>query len=172
MNTLMIILRTIHILSGVFWVGFAIFNIVFLQPTIRAIGAEGQKTFQYLMRQTKLMTTVYVAATLTTITGIIQYGYVSHLQTAFLASGWGMVLTLGSVSGIIAWFIAIFMIRNLFNSIGKVGQEIQASSGAPDSELMAKMTGLVSKLGLVGKTALAVMIISTIGMAAARYSIF
>ena len=172
MNTVMIVLRTIHILSGVFWVGFAIFNIVFLQPTIRATGAEGQKTFQYLMRQTKLMTTVYTAATLTTLTGILQYGYVSHLQSAFLASGWGMVLTIGSVAGIIAWFIAIFMIRGLFNNIGKVGQAIQASSGAPDSELVAKMGELVSRLGLVGKTALVFMIISTIGMAAARYSIF
>ena len=172
MNTVMIILRIIHILSGVFWVGFAFFNIVFLQPTIKATGAEGQKTFQYLMRQTRLMTTVYIAATLTTLTGILQYGYVSHLQSAFLASGWGMVLTVGSVSGIIAWFLAIFSIRSLFNRIGHVGQEIQASNGAPAPELVSKMAGLVSKLGHVGNVALVFMVISTIGMAAARYSIF
>ena len=44
MAILIIVLRIIHIFSGVFWVGFAFFNIGFLQPTVKATGAEGQKT--------------------------------------------------------------------------------------------------------------------------------
>ncbi|NQT63843.1 MAG: hypothetical protein HQ556_12855 [Candidatus Marinimicrobia bacterium] len=172
MNILMIILRVIHILSGVFWVGFAIFNLAFLQPTIRATGAEGQKTLQYLMRKTRLMTSVYLAATLTMFTGLIQLGIISNLQHSFINSGWGLIITLGSVSGIIAWFIAIHFIRRIFNQMGVVGAELQSSDAPPNPEKLSEMQALVERLGKVGKTALVFMIISVIGMAAARYSIF
>lgn len=168
----MIILRVIHVLSGIFWVGFAIFNLAFLQPTIRATGAEGQKTFQYLMRKTRLMTTVYIAATLTMFTGLIQLGIVSNLQHSFINSGWGLIITLGSLSGIIAWFIAIHFIRGIFNQMGVVGMELQSSEGPPNPEKLSEMQVLVERLGKVGKTALVFMIISVIGMAAARYSNF
>lgn len=172
MNMLMIILRVIHVLSGVFWVGFAIFNLAFLQPTIRATGAEGQKTLQYLMRKTRLMTTVYVAATLTMFTGLIQLGIISNLQHSFINSSWGLIITLGSLSGIIAWFIAIHFIRRIFNQMGVVGAELQSSDGPPNPEKLSEMQALVERLGKVGKTALVFMIISVVGMAAARYSNF
>jgi hypothetical protein len=172
MNVLMIILRVVHVLSGIFWVGFAIFNLAFLQPTIRATGAEGQKTLQHLMRKTRLMTTVYVAATLTMLTGLIQLGIVSNMQHSFINSGWGLIITLGSLSGIVAWFIAIHFIRSIFNKMGVVGMELQSSDGPPSHEKVIEMQGLVERLGKVGKTALVFMVISVIGMAAARYSNF
>lgn len=168
----MIILRVIHVLSGIFWVGFAIFNLGFLQPTIKATGVEGQKTFQYLMRKTRLMTTVYLAATLTMLTGLIQLGIVSNLQHSFINSGWGLIITLGSLSGIIAWFIVIHFIRSIFNQMGVVGMALQSSDGPPDPEKLSEMQALVERLGMVGKTALVFMIVSVIGMAAARYSIY
>jgi len=172
LNELMIILRIIHILSGIFWVGFAFFNIVFLQPTIRATGAEGQITMQHLMHQTRLMITVYSTATLTMVTGLIQYGIISHFKLAFLASGWGAIITTGSLAGIIAWIIAVFFIRSIFNQIGMLGKEIQAHGDTPDPKLLTQMKDLVAKLGHVGRIALGFMILSTISMAAARYSIF
>ncbi len=172
MNVLMIILRIIHILGGIFWVGFAFFNIAFLQPTIRATGAEGQKTMQHLTKQTRLMMSVYVAATLTMFTGLIMLGGISHFQSAFFASGFGKVITIGSLTGFIAWFIAIFNIRAIFNKMGEVGQAIQSSEGAPDPELLTTMGSLVDKMGRVGKIALGFMIVSTICMAAAQYSNF
>lgn len=172
MNVLMIILRIIHVLAGIFWVGFAIFNIAFLQPTIRTTGAEGQKTFQYLMRKTKLMSTVYVAATLTTLTGLIQYAIVSHMQWSFVNSGWGLVITIGSVAGLIAWIIAIHFIRSIFNKIGTLGQEIQSHDGAPEPAQLEQMQQLTGRLGQFAKTAVVFMIISVIGMAAARYANF
>ncbi len=172
MNVLMIVLRVIHILSGIFWVGFAIFNLAFLQPTIAATGAEGQKTLQYLMRKTRLMTTVYIAATLTMLTGLIQLGVISNMQHTFINSGWGLTITLGSLSGIVAWFNAIHFIRGIFNKMGVLGMEIQSSEGPPDPDKLGEMQALVQKLGKVGKTALVFMIIAVIGMAAARYANF
>jgi len=172
MNILMIIMRVLHVLGGIFWVGFAMFNIAFLQPTIRATGLEGQKTLQYLMRNTRLMTTVYAAATLTMVTGMLQLGAISHMHSSFMNSGWGLTITIGSVAGLIAWFIAIHLIRRIFNRMGIVGQELQTQGDTADPALQSEMQALTAKLVSTGKIALVFMLISVVGMAAARYMNF
>jgi len=68
---LMIVLRVIYIFAGAFWVGVSFFNIYFLQPTVRATGAEGSKVMQHLTRGTRFATTVYAAATLNMLSGLI-----------------------------------------------------------------------------------------------------
>ena len=41
MDIAMLILRSIHILSGIFWVGTALFFVLFFDPTIKAAGPAG-----------------------------------------------------------------------------------------------------------------------------------
>ena len=72
MIILMIILRIIHIFSGVFWVGVSFFNIGFLLPTVQATGPEGQKVMQHLTQQTRFTMVVYTAATLNLLSGLIR----------------------------------------------------------------------------------------------------
>ena len=95
MRNVMLVLRVIHIFSGVFWVGFSFFNVGFMQPTIAAVGAEGQKVMGYLTQKTRLLTTVYVTATLTMLAGLIMLWLISGLQLSFLRSGYGLILSLG-----------------------------------------------------------------------------
>jgi uncharacterized membrane protein len=129
MNILILVLRVIHIFSGVFWVGFAFFNIGFLQPTVKATGAEGQKTMQYLTQKTRLLSTVYATATLTMLSGLTMYWILSGFRLSFIGSGYGLVLTIGSIAGVIAWIYAVVVIRGIFNRMGAIGQQIQAQGG-------------------------------------------
>lgn len=168
----MIVLRIIHILAGIFWVGFAMVNLGFLQPSIRATGTEGQKVIQHLTQKTKLMFSVYTAATLTMVTGVIQYGIISQFRLEFLSSGWGLILTIGSVAGVIAWILAVFVVRGIFNQLGQTGRQLQSQGENPDPQLLQQLQELGARLGMVGKTTLSIMIISVIGMAAARYASF
>jgi len=172
MSLLILILRVIHIFSGVFWVGFAFFNIGFLQPTVRATGAEGQKTMQYLTQKTRLLSTVYATATLTMLSGLIMYWVILGFRLAAILSGYGLALTIGSIAGIIAWVYAVVVIRGIFTQMQTIGREIQAKGGPPTPEQASQMQGLVARLGQVGKVALVFLVISLLGMAAAEYSPF
>ena len=134
MNLLMIVLRIIHIFCGVFWVGFAFFNIGFLQPTVRATGAEGQAVMRHLAQRTRLLNTVYATATLTMLSGLLMYSALFSFNMAFLSSGYGLVLTIGSIAGIIAWVYALFTIRGIFRDMGVIGKAIQAQGGPPTTE--------------------------------------
>ena len=172
MGILILVLRIIHIFSGVFWVGFAFFNIGFLQPTVRATGAEGQKTMQYLTQKTRLLSTVYATATLTMLSGLTMYWILSGFRLSFIRSGYGLVLTIGSIAGVIAWIYAVVVIRGVFDRMQTVGQEIQAQGSPPTPEQAAQMQALVTRLGKVGQVALVFLVIALLGMSIAQYTTF
>jgi uncharacterized membrane protein len=169
MAVLIITLRVIHIFGGMFWVGFAFFNIGFLQPTVKATGVEGQKTMQYLTRKTRLLSTVYATATLTMLSGLIMYWILSGFRLAFIRSGHGLVLTVGSIAGIIAWIYAVVVIRGIFKQMQTIGEDVQAQSSPPTPDQAAQLQALAARLGKVGQVALVFLVISLLGMATARY---
>src|SRR5437773_9256329 len=42
-NTLILVLRLLHIVSGAFWLGSVIFAVLLVEPTAKAFGAGGQR---------------------------------------------------------------------------------------------------------------------------------
>src|SRR2546430_1371269 len=60
-----ILLRVIHILSGVFWAGATFFLVGFLQPVVAASGPEGGRLMQRLTSQKRFQMAMPVAAGLT-----------------------------------------------------------------------------------------------------------
>jgi len=172
MSLLMIILRIIHIFCGVFWVGFAVFNFVFLQPAIKATGAEGQTFIQYLSQKTRLMPTVYIAATLTFISGLAMFWPMAVSMPSTLHSGYGMMISVGALAGIIAWILAIFVIRRIMGQIQTQGQVIQAQEGPPSQDQLELMAALSARMSLFGKLVLGFLFLALLGMSVAQYSPF
>ena len=172
MNSLMIILRLIHIFSGVFWVGVAFFNIYYLQPTIRQTGAEGQKVMRHLMQQTRFTAVSYGTATLSMLSGLIMYWIISKFRLSFLSSGYGLVLTIGGIAGLIAWVVVIVFLRNNFNKMTNIGKQIQAQGGPPTADQATQMQVLGSQLTKIGQISIILMTIALIGMSVAQYVIF
>lgn len=169
MLLLLIFLRIIHIFCAVFWVGFALININFIQPTVKALGPDGQKFMQHLSQKTKLLNTVYTAATLTVLSGVGIYWIVTGFSLDFIASGYGIVLTSASIAGIIGWFIAVFIVRSIFSTMKVIGGQIIASANPPTSEQTGQMQALAVRLAVVGKIAVTFMILALVGMSFARY---
>ena len=172
MATLMIVLRIVHIFSGMFWVGFAFFNIGFLQPTVRATGPQGQATMQYLTQKTRLLSTVYATATLTMLSGLLMYWILFGFRVSALLSGRGLVLTVGGIAGVIAWIYAVVVIRGIFNRMQAIGQGIQAQGGPPTPEQAGDLQELAARLNWIGQVALGFLVIALLGMSIAQYAPF
>lgn len=169
MTILIITLRIIHIFTNVFWAGFAIFNIGFFQPTVRALGPDGQKVMAHLTQKTRLLPAVYSSATLSVISGVLLYWISVGFREPAMMSGKGLVLAGGGLSGIIAWVYAIIVVRGITGQMVAIGKEIQAQGGPPTPEQGALMQTLVTQLGKAGKVALTFILIALLGMASARY---
>jgi uncharacterized membrane protein len=171
-RNLIMVLRVIHIFSGIFWVGFSIFNIGFLQPAISASGAGGQQVMGYLTQKTRLLATVYTAATLTLLSGLTMYALLVGLRIPIILSGYGIVLTTGATAGLIAWIIAIFVIRGIINQIQGLGREIRAQGTPPSPEQAGRMGALSARMNSVGQVGVGFMVLAVLGMAIAQYAPF
>ncbi len=172
MNILIIVLRITHIFAGVLWVGAAFFNLIFLQPTVRAVGAEGQKVNQYLVQKTRMTTYVYTVATLNFLAGLSLFYVVSGFRLSFFRSGYGLFLTIGSIAGVIAWIMVVIVVRGIFNQMGAIGKMIQSQGGTPTPEQASEMQVLGARLSSLGTYSLVFLAIAVIGMSVARYARF
>ncbi len=169
MNALMISMRIIHIFSGIFWVGVSFFNVGFLQPTVQATGSDGQTVMQHLTTRTRFTSIVYTTATLTLLSGWIMYWNLFNFRLAALASGYGLLLTIGGVAGTIAWVIAIFFIRSVINDMGAIGQAIKAQGGPPSEEQAGELKALGARMVSFGQWGVVWMVLAVLGMSIARY---
>lgn len=169
MDILMIILRIIHIFAGVFWVGVSIFNVRFLQPTVQATGSEGQAVMRYLTSHTRFTVTMYTVATLSLLSGLLMYWNLFHFRLDAISKGYGLVLTIGGIAGLIAWVIAIFFVRRTLSQMQAIGKAIQGQGGPPTPEQAAGLQEASRQMVQLGQAGVAFMIIAVLAMSIAQY---
>ncbi len=170
MNWIMIVLRIIHIFSGVFWMGMSIFNVQYLQPTVAATGAEGQKVMQYIARSTNLTAAVYTTSTLVVLSGLTMYGIISGgFQVGFITSAYGLTLAVGGLFAIATWLIVIIVVRGIFTQMAGIGQQIQAQGGPPTAEQGAAMRALTDRLASIGRIGVGLLMVALLAMSIAQY---
>src|SRR5258706_13764412 len=96
MNYLIIALRIIHILAGIFWVGGTLIMAFFIVPTVGAMEEAGQKFISHLMQNLKFSMTMSAAAGLTVLAGVIFFcivfkGFTSPWMSSGAGLGFGIV---------------------------------------------------------------------------------
>jgi hypothetical protein len=168
--TLIIILRIIHILAGVFWAGAAFMVAAFLEPNARALGPEGGRFMQRLVGQMRMTTIILTAAFLNVLAGIWLYWIFSgRFQVNWITSGRGLALTIGALAAIVTFILGLAVTRPTLLRMGALGREMQGADGPPKPEQMAAMQALQKRLATVGRAGAILLVITVIGMAVARY---
>lgn len=168
--SLMLVLRTIHIVAGIFWAG-AVFMIAgFLEPTMRAVGAKGAPFMQHLMGRSRLSQFITVAAILTVVSGIWILWILSNgFQGAWLLSGMGLSLSIGGLLALVAMVMGITINRPTAIEMDQLRQAMHASEGPPSAEQVARMQHLQARLRMAGRVAALLLFLAVVGMAVARY---
>jgi hypothetical protein len=169
-SVLMIALRLIHIVSGVFWAGTVMAIAWFLLPAQKAVGQPGNVFMQQLMFRQRLRPFVLGAMALTILSGLAMYGRLAMLTDgAWAASRTGMVLGIGAVAAIIAGGIGAGVTGRLGKRMMALGSAIQASGGPPTEAQKAEMEMLQGKLRNAFRIVAVLVLIAVIAMASARY---
>ena len=102
-NSLMVLLRLVHILAGIFWVGATLVIAAFILPASRAVGPGAGQFMSQLMLGQRLQFWVNVAMTLAILAGFALYGLDSKMSGGgFGRSATGMTLGLGALFAIAA----------------------------------------------------------------------
>jgi len=166
LDYLKIILRFIHILSGVFWVGGSLILGFFISPTVAATADAGQKFMAHLVTKGKITIRITVAAILTVLAG----GWLYWIDSDGLTSGWqtstaGIGFGIGAVLALIGLIFGIMVGINTI-ALVTVGGRIQ---GKPTPEQMSQIQAAQNQLKIVGPLNQAGLILALICMATARY---
>jgi hypothetical protein len=170
MDWYVIILRLIHIGAGVFWVGAALVFFLFIQPSVREVGPEGQRFIGHLTTRKKLPGIILVSAIVTVLAGILLYVEVSDvLNVDWIASGPGIGFTIGGVAALITVILGLAVTKPSADRMGALGQQVAASGGPPSPEQAAEMQRLQARLMLIGRISMVLLMIAVVTMATARY---
>ena len=168
-RTITLLLRLVHILAGIFWVGAVFLIAGFLMPTVRATGREGGRFMQHLMQQRRLPTYLAVAMLLTVLSGFALYGrIVSATNGAWAGTPAGIVYGLGGLSAVIGALVGMLVSGSAARRVAVIGERA-AQSGGPSGEEQAEITRLQRRM-VVGSRIVAVFLgLSAAAMAVGRY---
>lgn len=166
MNVWVIVLRLVHIISGVFWVGTGLAMFFFIGPSLGATADAGQKFAQHLMTKTRFTAILTSSAILTVLAGFILYWRDSNgLSSDWMHTGAGLGFGLGAFFGLIGFIFGV-MVGNTNGALAKLGAQIQ---GKPTPEQITQIDALRKRLSLVSPINAYSLIIATLFMAISRY---
>jgi hypothetical protein len=169
-GTVMILLRLIHIICGVFWAGAAMVVAWFILPASRVMGQPGGAFMQQLMFRQRLRVYVAVAMGLTVLSGIAMYVHLSMATNgAWAASSMGKILGVGAVAGIIAGGMGGFVVGGLGKKLMELGTAVQASGGPPTDAQRSEMESLQRRIQGGFRIIAVLLVIAVAAMASARY---
>lgn len=170
MDEYMVILRLVHIFAGIVWVGAAWFMTFVLNPTVRALGQEGQAFMRGFSRHSPTARMMMIASLLTTVAGLLLYYRVSdHFNSDWMRSASGVVLTIGSVAGIAEFVFGASVIGPTAERLSSLGIEIERGGGPPSQDQLSLIQTLQMRLGRTEIVSAILTVIAVAGMAGARY---
>ena len=169
-SALMIVLRVIHILSGVFWAGTAMCIAWFILPAQSALGQAGGAFMRELMFRKNLRPFLFGSMGLTILSGLAMYAHLSMITQGAWAKSWpGTVISIGAAAAIIAGGIGGGVVGRAGMKMMKLGEAIQASGGPPTDEQQREMQALQARTVSAFRIIAILLVIAVAAMASARY---
>jgi len=170
-QALLYVLRLLHIVAGIFWVGGVMIVAWYILPTVRALGPGGAPMMNQLVQQRRLPLRLLISGWVTVLAGIVLYIRAGSLSTsAFYASWPGRIFGLGGLLGVIVVLMGTFGNVPTTKRMMALSAQIQASGGAPAADQAAEMQRLQKRLWLLAQTAAVLLTIAAVCMAIARYT--
>ena len=166
MDVVVVVLRIVHIVSGVLWVGGAAVFFLYAQPTIAKLGPDAEKFVDEMVNRRRLPVYFLTASTLTVLAGVVMYWrQFGGINTSPVGLGFG----LGGLAAIIAWLGGNILIPKTFETLATLAAEVRTSAGPPAVEVVARMQATQQQLRLIGMIVLALLGFAVVAMASARY---
>lgn len=170
MDTVMIILRFLHIVGGVIWAGGVFMLAAIIEPAVAATGAEGGKVMQRMAGPGKLLAYMTISAVVSLLAGAVMY----WRDSSGFSGPWttrpiGIVLALGALAALIGFFIGYLVSGKAAARLGELGREIQAAGGPPKPEQLAEVKAVGERLTTSTRVTAALLVLTVAAMATARY---
>ena len=165
-----LVLRILHILPAVFWVGGVLMFARFIFPAARAVGPAAGPLMDQLIRVRKLSQALLGAGVFASLSGLALYWHDSAgFQGPWMGSVTGMTFGTGGLLAIVALVIGMTVNSPTAKRLGALTASIQAQGAPPSPEQSAQMQRLQGRLGAAIQIVTVLLVLATAAMATARY---
>lgn len=173
MHAELLVLRIVHVLAGMFWVGSGLFTTFFLVPSLAGSPALMGPVMAGLQRR-KLFTLLPIVAILTIASGArLMWIAAGTSPEAYFASPTGQAFTISGVSAILAYLTSLLVGRPSFQKAGALSAGLpQVTDEAERAALNARIARLRRVSGIASTVAVCFMLFAATGMGVARYVVW
>ena len=170
MHAEILVLRLIHILSGIAWVGSGIFTSFFLVPVLSSSPAVMGQVMAGLQRR-RMFIILPTVATLTILSGLRLLWIASAgFGSSYFATGTGRTFALSGLAAIVAYVLAYGVARPLAGRMGAIAATLNGVTEPSERDrLAAHLARLQRRATMATMMAVGFGIIAASGMAIARY---
>jgi hypothetical protein len=168
----LVLLRIVHIATGVIWVGSLFVVVVFIQPSATTLGPTGA-SFMSELRRRRFVDVVFVDAVFTVLAGTLLYWHDWHtLADSFsdwVGSRFGGALTVGGLLAIAGLGVAASVTRPTIVRLVSVGKQVAVSGGPPTPETASRIAALQRRLVVAERVSFSLVLLAVVAMSSARY---
>lgn len=170
MTAEIMVLRLVHIVGGMFWVGATMFMTFFLAPVLAGMGPGAGPVMAGLARR-RLMTILPIAAILTILSGVRLMMIVSAgFQAAYFRSPAGRTFAWSATIAIVAFVFGMLVSRPAMMRAAALGPQMAAATDdATRTRLGAEMASARRRGAIGGSIVLALLLVAVAGMSVGRY---
>ena len=170
MDPLYIILRLVHIVGGMLWVGMGVFLPVFLAPAMQDLGPDAGKVMGALQKR-GFMTVLPLIALANIVSGVWLYIRMSGGDVVtFFSTRMGMAFGTGGLAAITAFLIGILFTRPAILRVATMMQQIPAAAPAEREQLMQAAMQLRARSTILTRVVGTLLIVAGAIMAVARFA--
>jgi hypothetical protein len=164
----LIVLRLVHILGAILWLGSGLFTTFFLMPAMTKAGPAVAGPVMAGLQQRRLTMILPIVAILTILSGIRLMMIVSAGNPQWFASPVGRTFSISGALAIVSFLIGVLIGRPAMVRMAKLSQA-RAPGGASKEAPAAEILSLQKRAMWSTQAALGLLILAAAGMAVARY---
>lgn len=166
----LLLLRLLHVVTGIMWGGTAMFSAWFVIPSVIEAGPAGGVFMNGMLRR-RFNTIIPAVALVTVLSGMWLMWRVSGGDMATWSRTWpGHILSVAGGLAIIAWLVGFFVSRPAGQALAALAPRLQAATDPAERErLLAEMRPHQQRSFAAVKVIAWLVLLASIGMAVARY---
>ena len=133
----LLVLRFVHIIAGIMWVGSGVFVAFFLMPAVAANRQIMPQLMEGLQRR-KVFIILPTAGLLAILTGVrLLWIDSAGFADSYMETGAGRTFSIGGVAAIIALLLQLFVSRPAGVRLGAIAAQLAASPPANERERLS-----------------------------------
>ena len=169
----LIVLRFVHVVASVCWAGGGFVNFLFIGPTAKDLAPGGMQFITHMAGKRRFNPFMVANSTLTVLSGaLLLWAATGGDLITYMQTGPGLGFALGSLAGVVVYFVGMFGIGMPLGKLSQLGEEIQKAGIPPTPAQVAEMQKLEKTVSFNEKIDFALVALSLILMGTARYWLF